>query len=179
MGRPPIGTTQTLREGLRRPLLVFIGGAAFTIGGVLMVRAGGLDAVVGVLVAVFFGICTLVGGALLAGGGRKLRLDDRGLQVGSSFGRVERIAWHDITVFSVHRVGTVSYVAYGLVDGAPPRERRARGVIGSLGMGKLPDGMLPTLYGRMSAKVLAEYLNAPAVHSRPVRADAVFAPKGV
>jgi hypothetical protein len=123
-----------------------------------MVRAGGLDAVVGVLVAVFFGICTLVGGALLARGGRRLRLDHRGLQVRGSFWRVERIAWHDITVFSVHRVSTVTYVAYGLVDGAPPRERRARGVVGSLGVGNMPDGMLPTLYGRLSAKVLAEYL---------------------
>jgi hypothetical protein len=82
------------------------------------------------------------------------------LQVGSGLGRVETIAWHDITEFSVHRIGKVPYVAYGLVGGAPTRERRPRGVVGSLGMGNVPDGMLPTLYGRMSANALADYLNA-------------------
>lgn len=148
----PIGVPQTLQEGVRRPLTVLGIAVVFLLGGIWMIRTSASG---GWLVAVLGGLGTVIMGVIVVQGGRRLRLDRTGMEIGSGFRRKGFVAWHDITGFRVKRVGRRQYVSYGLREGGAFSQTRTLRLNRKMG---LPDAMLPTLYEGMTPDELAGYL---------------------
>ncbi len=139
-----------LRASPAKWLLVLLGAAAFTAGGVWMVETNSRN---GWLVLVFFGLCTVMSVAQLLIPGR-LVLDAEGLEI-RNLGRTTRHAWTDVEAFGVWKYRASQLVSLSLRPGAPERPRLAfvNRLLGAR------DGTLPDTYG-MEAEELAALLES-------------------
>jgi hypothetical protein len=142
--------TLVLRPSRLRVWLLITVGLAFSVGGVLMIRAGESK---GWFALVFFGLCTVVFVIQLFPNSSYLRLTPQGFETRSLY-RSSTQAWSDVAAFRAGRIGVNAMV---LITYAPSyaRLRKARAVSSAL---TGAEGALPDTYGH-SAKQLAALLN--------------------
>jgi hypothetical protein len=129
--------------------------AAFTAGGVCM----GLDGEQsGLLVAGFFGLCTLVMIGTLLPGSSSLRLSPEGFRVRILY-RTTSVRWDEVAGFGVVSIGFQTLVVWDYSPGSPHFVLRGR-VSATL---RGHDAALPDTFGR-SPRDLAELLKAYRDH---------------
>jgi hypothetical protein len=90
----------TLCPSRRKWLIVLVGSALFTAGGVWMIREGDPS---GWFVAAFFGLCAIIGIVMLLPGLASLTLDADGFEM-TSFFVGKRIRWRDASNFAASRI---------------------------------------------------------------------------
>ena len=131
-------------------LLLLLCSLAFVAGGVLMIRDGAL---LGWLVAGFFGLCAVVFATMLLPSSSYLDLDAEGFTVCSLYRR-HRTAWRHVDHFRAGGVMGNAMVMYCFVEGYVPQatlRRFNRELAGG-------DAGLPDSYG-MGVEGLASLMN--------------------
>jgi hypothetical protein len=141
----------TLYPSRKKWLLVLAGGAAFAVGGALMIRDGDPT---GWFVLVFFAAVALIAAAVLLPGAGALTLDRDGFEITNLF-RHHRIPWRDASGFTAVRIPPARQL-FVVFDQASASGRLVANVnVAIVGH----NASLPDTYGQ-SADKLAELMTA-------------------